>query len=258
MTSQVGSGSVIGTVGSTPDEAGKHFPALRPDRLVTAFLYWDAQADDARLTLALARTAAEHGATRWPTTCRSPDFSNTPRAASTASGSPTGIEVGAEVVINATGVWSEEVASLSAGGRAASPVVDPTGQRRAPGRSPPDRLPCDYASVLPGPGDKRSIFVVPWAADETPGGIVGGRPVSPISAPPTRTPHGPLDDPRCTPGRYRLPARSRQPLDDRWPHGRRRDRHLGRASPARRRRAPVRSPRICPPAGTRPSDQRTG
>ena len=44
-------------------EALSHFPVLRTDRLAAAFVYWDAQADDARLTLALARTAAAHGAT---------------------------------------------------------------------------------------------------------------------------------------------------------------------------------------------------
>ena len=40
------------------DEAVAHLPTLRPDRLVAAFLYWDARADDARLTLTIARTAA--------------------------------------------------------------------------------------------------------------------------------------------------------------------------------------------------------
>ncbi len=40
-----------------------HLPTLRTDRLVAGFLYYDARADDARLTLAVARTAAlDHGA----------------------------------------------------------------------------------------------------------------------------------------------------------------------------------------------------
>ena len=38
-------------------------PTLRTDRLVAGFIYYDARADDARLTLAVARTAAlDHGA----------------------------------------------------------------------------------------------------------------------------------------------------------------------------------------------------
>src|SRR3954465_8064908 len=45
------------------DETQRHFPSLRTDRLVAGFLYWDARTDDARLTLAVARTAVlDHGA----------------------------------------------------------------------------------------------------------------------------------------------------------------------------------------------------
>ena len=45
------------------EEALSHLPTLKADRLVAAFIYYDARADDARLTLAVARTAAlEFGA----------------------------------------------------------------------------------------------------------------------------------------------------------------------------------------------------
>src|SRR5438876_1270019 len=37
-------------------------PALRPDRLAGAMLYYDAQVDDARYTVTVARTAARYGA----------------------------------------------------------------------------------------------------------------------------------------------------------------------------------------------------
>jgi glycerol-3-phosphate dehydrogenase len=37
-------------------------PALRPDRLAGAMVYYDAQVDDARYTITVARTAARHGA----------------------------------------------------------------------------------------------------------------------------------------------------------------------------------------------------
>src|SRR5439155_8004549 len=46
----------------TKDEAFSHLPTLKRDRLAAAFLYWDARTDDARLTLTIARTAAQHGA----------------------------------------------------------------------------------------------------------------------------------------------------------------------------------------------------
>src|SRR5436309_194659 len=40
------------------DEAVEYMPTLPPERLAAAYLYYDAQADDARLTLTIARTAA--------------------------------------------------------------------------------------------------------------------------------------------------------------------------------------------------------
>src|SRR3546814_6555047 len=45
------------------DETLAHMPTLPADRVGASYLYYDAQADDARLTLTIARTAAElHGA----------------------------------------------------------------------------------------------------------------------------------------------------------------------------------------------------
>ncbi len=45
------------------DQAVAYMPTLPRDRLAASYLYYDAQADDARLTLTLARTAAvDHGA----------------------------------------------------------------------------------------------------------------------------------------------------------------------------------------------------
>ena len=46
----------------TKRQALKIAPALKPDSLIGALQYWDAQVDDARHTLAVARTAAEYGA----------------------------------------------------------------------------------------------------------------------------------------------------------------------------------------------------
>ena len=45
------------------EEALEHLPTLSTEHLVAGFLYWDARADDARLTLTVLRTAAiEFGA----------------------------------------------------------------------------------------------------------------------------------------------------------------------------------------------------
>jgi glycerol-3-phosphate dehydrogenase len=183
-------------------DALAHVPRLRTDRLVASFLYWDAQADDARLTLALARTAAvHHGATvaTWsPVVGILDDDGGRARGVRLADGT----EVTAEVVVNAGGVWSAEVDALG-------PAHDGhIALRPAKGvhvTVPADRLPCDTAAVLAVPGDKRSVFVVPWDLGSAPGEILGGAcraagtgRFTYIGT--TDTAHdGPLDDPRVTP-----------------------------------------------------------
>src|SRR5207248_5705632 len=161
------------------DEARAHMPTLRADRLVAGFLYYDAQADDARLTLALARTAVlDHGAVavnHAPVTGLVKDGSGRVRAAHVGD-----LEVRASVVVNAAGVWADEVRALDEG-------ANPRSIRPAKGihvTVSRDKLPCDIAAVLPVPSDRRSVFVVPWG-DEV---YVGT----------TDTDYsGPLDDPRC-------------------------------------------------------------
>ncbi len=170
-------------------EALAHFPSLRTDRLVASFLYWDAQADDARLTLALARTAAAHGAVvanHTPVVGVTHDPSG---AHVTGVRLASGTEVRARAVVNASGVWTEEVARMDSG-------APPVAIRPAKGihvTVPADRLPCDYASVLSVPGDKRTVFVVPWDAASSRG------PRSYTYLGTTDTDYdGPLDDPPCT------------------------------------------------------------
>ena len=44
------------------DAAFAHLPTMPKERLASAYLYFDATVDDARLCLTVARTAASHGA----------------------------------------------------------------------------------------------------------------------------------------------------------------------------------------------------
>ena len=172
-------------------EALEHFPGLRTDRLVAAFLYWDAQADDARLTLALARTAAARGAVvaNYAPVASFVSESGRLRGAVLADGTV----VRARTVVNAGGVWSAEVGRLTPSGDDGISIRPAKGIHIAV-RS--ERLPCDYASVLSVPGDRRSVFVVPWAADEAPGPTGPGR-YTYIGT--TDTDYdGPLEDPLCT------------------------------------------------------------
>jgi glycerol-3-phosphate dehydrogenase len=165
------------------EEALAHVPTLRTDRLVAGFIYYDARTDDARLTLAIARTAVlDHGAVAAnyaPVTGLLKDDGRI-RGARLDVGGAGPIEVQASVVVNATGVWADRVRALDEG-------ADPHSIRPAKGvhiSVSRDKLPCDIAAVLPVPSDRRSVFVVPWG-DEV---YIGT----------TDTDYsGSLDDPRC-------------------------------------------------------------
>ena len=139
------------------DEALGHLPTLNTDLLAAAFLYYDAQADDARLTLALLRTAADHGAV---VANHAPVVELTKAAGGRVNGARLGdgTEVRAACVVNATGVWADDVRQLAEG-------EHPDSIRPAKGihiTVPATKLPCDIAAVVPVPKDRRSIFVVPW------------------------------------------------------------------------------------------------
>ncbi|MHB1533513.1 MAG: glycerol-3-phosphate dehydrogenase/oxidase [Acidimicrobiales bacterium] len=174
-------------------EALAHFPLLRTDRLVASFLYWDAQTDDARLTLALARTAARAGAA-VVNYAPVAGLLHDPDGSLTAVHLVDGTEIATRAVVNAGGVWSEEVARMDA----VDPLVSIRPAKGIHITVPAAKLPCDYASVLAVPGDKRSIFVVPWDAGTASGLGAPGR-YTYLGT--TDTDYdGPLDDPQCSAG----------------------------------------------------------
>jgi glycerol-3-phosphate dehydrogenase len=174
------------------EEVLEYLPTLDVDRLVAGFLYWDARADDARLTLTVLRTAVvNYGAVAANHAPVSALLTEGGRVAGARL--DDGTEIRAAVVVNATGVWSDLVRGLDEGtvgglpGRPGPPA--PGMLRPAKGihlTFPARRLPLTAAAVLPVPGDRRSIFLVPWG-DFTYAGT-------------TDTDYtGPLDDPQCTP-----------------------------------------------------------
>jgi glycerol-3-phosphate dehydrogenase len=191
------------------DAALAHMPTLG-ERLAWAYLYYDAQADDARLTLAVARTAAlDYGATvvnHAAVTGIVKDGNGRVAGAVVDTAATAGgiagrqIEVRARVVINATGVWTDDVRALDEG-------TDPRSIRPAKGihiAVPWHKLRNDIAAVVPVRQDRRSVFVVPWltpGGNRDQGGVDGGvgdARVTYIGT--TDTDYdGEVDDPQCTP-----------------------------------------------------------
>ena len=91
-------------------------PALRPDRLAGAMVYYDAQVDDARYTVTVARTAARHGAnvvTRASAVSLLRDGSRVTGAVVRDEETGHTFDVRAARVIVCAGVWSDLVHEAS-------------------------------------------------------------------------------------------------------------------------------------------------
>ena len=174
------------------EAARAHMPTLN-ERLAWAYLYYDASTDDARLTLAIARTAAldfgaavvNHAAV---TGLRREGGRVTGAEVDTGRGT---VGVRARAVVNATGLWADDVRALDEG-------THPHTIRPAKGihiAVPWEKVRNDIAAVVPVPNDRRSVFVVPWAGA---GGELGGEgSVTYIGT--TDTDYdGDVDDPQCT------------------------------------------------------------
>jgi len=90
----------------TPHEAARLLPGLRRDDLRGAILMWDGQAvDDARVVIAVARTAARHGAAIL-TYVEAESLENG-RARLRDGISGRAVEIRARHIVNATGVWAD-------------------------------------------------------------------------------------------------------------------------------------------------------
>jgi glycerol-3-phosphate dehydrogenase len=128
-------------------------PGLHEDGLRGGFLYYDARADDCRLVLHVARKAVELGAVLangLPATgflkkdgrivgVRTPDF-----------------EIAARKVVNACGVWCDEVRSADDAG--AAPTMRPS--KGVHLIVPARRLGLRTAAMLPA-ADNRIVFLIP-------------------------------------------------------------------------------------------------
>lgn len=137
-------------------------PGLKESSLIGGILYSDAQVDDARHTLAVARTAARHGAAIATST----QVTDLVFADDTDERTVVGAELHdlegdrtitcrAKKVVNATGVWIDDIQDMAG----------PTGLtvRAAKGVHvviPRDRIEGDSGIVLRTP--RSVLFIIPW------------------------------------------------------------------------------------------------
>lgn len=136
-------------------------PALKRDALVGGIRYYDAMSDDARHTMTVARTAARYGAVVSTSTQVSGFLQEADRVAGvrltdTETGEQT--EVRAQSVINATGVWTDELQRLS-GSRGRFRVRASKGVHIV---VPRDRIVSESGMILRT--EKSVLFVVPWGS----------------------------------------------------------------------------------------------
>jgi glycerol-3-phosphate dehydrogenase len=134
-------------------------PALRRDALVGAVRYYDAQTDDARHTLTVARTAAHYGAVVRTSTQAIRLVRDAGRVVGaevldTESGSTTVIK--SAVVVACAGVWTDEVEAL-AGVRGRFDVRASKGVHLV---VPRDRIASEVGLILRT--ETSVLLVIPW------------------------------------------------------------------------------------------------
>jgi glycerol-3-phosphate dehydrogenase len=134
-------------------------PGLRPDAFKGALRYYDAQADDARHTMTVARTAAHYGAVARSSTEVVGLLHEGDRiVGATVRDVETGAtaQVRSRVVINCTGVWTDDVQKL-AGGKGRFKVRASKGVHIV---VPRDRFASESGLIL---RTKTSVlFFIPW------------------------------------------------------------------------------------------------
>lgn len=154
----------------------EYLPAIDTNKLSGAVIYKDGQFDDARLAINLAQTAAENGATIL-NYCKVINLLKTvPAVTNPGSASPKNAkekicgvviqdeitqkqcEAKAKVVINATGVFTDEVLQMD--DAAAKNIVSPSqGIHLVLEKK---FFPGTHAMMIPKTEDGRVLFAVPW------------------------------------------------------------------------------------------------
>ena len=134
-------------------------PDFRTDTITGAIQYYDAQVDDARLVMMLARTAARHGAhvaTRMRVTGFLREGERVVGATAIDLERGTTHTIRAKTVVNAAGVWTDDIQEM-VGGRGALHVQASKGIHLV---VPRDRIRSESGFIVRT--EKSVLFVIPW------------------------------------------------------------------------------------------------
>ena len=136
-------------------------PTIEPDQLRGGVLYYDAQFDDARLAITLARTAVDLGATvlnyvRVVGLTKENNLTNGVLAVDSTTGKE--YEIRARSVVNATGVFTDTIRTMD------DPDSVPMVRASQGVHIVLDRsfLPGEAAIMVPSTEDGRVLFAIPW------------------------------------------------------------------------------------------------
>ncbi|MGE5136227.1 MAG: glycerol-3-phosphate dehydrogenase/oxidase [Gemmatimonadota bacterium] len=134
-------------------------PALKRSAITGAVAYWDAQVDDARYVATLARTAAGYGArlasrTRVTGFLREGERVTGVRAVDLESGAE--LQIRAQQVVNATGVWTDDIQAL-VGGRG---IINVRASKGVHLVVPRDRIHASTGIITRTP--QSVLLVIPW------------------------------------------------------------------------------------------------
>lgn len=143
------------------EETLQHIPTVETKGLRGGVIYYDGQFDDARLAITLAQTAVDQGATllNYCPVIKLIKKNNLVSGVVAKNIDPEEeYEIHAKVVINATGVFSDELRKLD-DLQSNSIIVPSQGVHLVLDKS---FLPGDSAIMVPHTDDGRVLFAVPW------------------------------------------------------------------------------------------------
>jgi len=145
----------------SPEEASQREPVIGGRGLIGVGRYYDAEVNDARLTLTMARSAHIHGAVvvnYAPVVGLMKAGGKVVGAQVVDARTGREIEVRARVVVNATGIWTDHIRRMDQPD--SKPMLRPT--KGIHFLFPRARLYTRHAVIFTSPRDGRHMFLIPW------------------------------------------------------------------------------------------------